>query len=162
MRLESERLTLSPISDAQMRAMIEEEPDAELRQAYSEMLAGCLRDPAQRIWHAIWVIALKNHPGTVVGDLSFKGPPADGTVELGYGLRSGCCGNGYMTEAVRAVCAWAFTQPGVDRVEAETDPENRASRRVLAACGFTPTGVTGEEGPRFAIQKAGRSLPGSR
>ena len=153
MRLESERLTLYPISDAQMRAMIEDEPDAELKQAYAEMLDGCLRDPANRDWYAVWLIALKAQPGTVVGDLSFKGPPAEGAVEIGYGLRTGCCGNGYMTEAVRAACAWALGQPGVARVEAETDPANRASQKVLAACGFLPTGVTGEEGPRFACER---------
>ncbi|MBQ6268223.1 MAG: GNAT family N-acetyltransferase [Clostridia bacterium] len=152
MKIESERLRLSPVSDDAMRRLIESEPDAELKQAYAEMLDGCLRDPANRDWYAVWLITLKTRPGTAVGDLSFKGPPANGAVELGYGLRAGCCGNGYMTEAVRAVCAWAFAQPGVARIEAETDPGNRASQRVLAACGFAPMGVTGEEGPRFALE----------
>ncbi|MBR4728480.1 MAG: GNAT family N-acetyltransferase [Clostridia bacterium] len=151
MKIESERLVLYPVSDDAMRRMIAAEPDAELKQAYTEMLDGCLREPASRDWYAAWLIALKAQPDAVVGDLCFKGPPSDGAVELGYGLRPGCCGNGYMTEAVRAVCAWAFAQPGVSRVEAETDPANRASQKVLAACGFLPTGVAGEEWPRFAL-----------
>lgn len=40
-------------------------------------------------------------------------------------------------------------QPEVARVEAETDPDNQDSRRVLAKCGFVPYGVCGEEGPSF-------------
>jgi RimJ/RimL family protein N-acetyltransferase len=92
---------------------------------------------------------LKSHPGTIVGDLSFKGLAVDGMVELGYGLRDGYCGHGYMTEAVKAISAWAVFQKGVTRIEAETAPENTASQRVLMNAGFIPTGENGEEGPRF-------------
>lgn len=41
-----------------------------------------------------------------------------------------------MTEAVRALCAWAQQQPGVRQITAETDPDNRASQRVLQKAGF--------------------------
>ena len=149
MTITTDRLLLYPIGDDAMRRLIEEEPSPELRQAYGEMLRGCLDDPDNRIWYAVWYLELKDRPGTVVGDLSFKGLSPDGTVEIGYGLRKGFCGSGYMTEAVKAVCAWALTQTGVTRVEAETEPENAASKRVLARAGFVPTGTTGEEGPRF-------------
>ena len=44
-------------------------------------------------------------------------------------------------------------QPGVKGVEAETDPENEKSKRVLFKCGFLPTGEVGKEGPRFALEK---------
>ena len=54
---------------------------------------------------------------------------------------------------MRRICAWALTQPCVSRVEAETAPDNRASQRLLAACGFVPTGTEGEEGPRFVLEK---------
>ena len=56
-----------------------------------------------------------------------------------------------MTEAVRALTKWALGHPGVERVEAETDDENTASKRVLAACGFVLNGETGKEGPRFVF-----------
>ena len=36
-----------------------------------------------------------------------------------------------MTEAVEALARWAASQPTVTRVEAETDPENIASQKVL-------------------------------
>ena len=150
MRIESERLVMYPVCDGEMRSLIESERDPELRKAYAEMLEGCVRDPDNRIWYAVWYLELKTAPGLPIGDLSFKGPAADGAVEVGYGLRAGYCGHGYMTEAVRRIAAWALSQPGVRRVEAETDPQNLASQRVLLAAGFLPTGEAGEEGPRFA------------
>jgi len=52
-------------------------------------------------------------------------------------------------EAVKAAVDWALMQDGVLRVEAETEPDNTASQRVLAKCGFVPNGIMGEEGPRY-------------
>lgn len=148
-RVETARLTLRTLEDREMEALAAGASDAGLRQAYEEMLEGCKREPEKRIWHAVWVMELKGGMGEEVGDLSFKGLGADGMVELGYGLREGCCGKGYMTEAVRAMAEWAASQPGVTRVEAETEAGNGASRRVLERAGFVATGEVGAEGPRF-------------
>ena len=153
MNLECERLRICPIGDAELEAVMQAEPDPVLRQAYGEMLEGCRREPERRIWYTLWL--MERRDGEIVGDLCFKGIAEDGMVEIGYGLRPGCCGKGYMTEAVRALSRWALDQPGVSRVEAETEPENRASQRVLAACGFVPTGTRGEEGPRFVLYREG-------
>ena len=49
---------------------------------------------------------------------------------------------------------WAFQHPMVKAVEAETDPDNAASQRVLMKCGFRPNGETGEEGPRYIVYGA--------
>ena len=152
MKIESERLLLYPISDKKMELLIENEQDADLKQAYSEMLQGCLNKPEKRMWYAVWFMELKSQPGTIVGDLSFKGLATDGMVELGYGLREGYCGHGYMTEAVKAMTKWALRQEGVTRVEAETTSENKASQKVLTNAGFILTGETGEEGPRFLFK----------
>ncbi len=152
MKIETERLLLYPLSDTEMKSLIEREDDPELKQAYSEMLQGCIKEPENRVWYAVWLMELKTCPGTVVGDFCFKGRNADGMVEIGYGLREGFCRNGYMTEAVRAASAWALGQSDVSRVEAETDPGNASSQKVLAACGFVPTGTVGEEGPRFVYK----------
>ena len=145
--IESKRLRLYPASRTRMEAFIAAETDPELKGAYTQMLEGCLRHPDQWQWYAMWMIELRD--GTHMGDLCFKGLRADGAVEIGYGLLEEYRGQGYATEAVRAAVAWALNQPGVTRVEAETEPDNRASRRVLEKCGFLPTGTLGEEGPRF-------------
>lgn len=153
MKVESERLILYPASDGEMRELMENQRDPELRQAYAEMLQGCLDEPRNRIWYAAWYMELKAEPGTIIGDFCFKGLNPDGMVELGYGLREGYCGKGYMSEAVQAISAWALAQDGVTRVESETAPDNAASQRVLVRAGYVPTGEIGEEGPRFAYRR---------
>ncbi|MBE6005346.1 MAG: GNAT family N-acetyltransferase [Lachnospiraceae bacterium] len=152
-KIETERLLLHPISDEEMQKIIDDEKNPEMQKAYSEMLQGCLDNPEDRVWFATWNMELKNDPQTIVGDLSFKGITDDGMVEIGYGLKEGYCGNGYMTEAVRAISEWALSQNKVSRVEAETDPDNLPSKRILANVGFVPTGEVGEEGPRFVLEK---------
>lgn len=157
--IETRRLLLYPVSDDEMEVLIQNEPDPEMKQAYTEMLEGCLKDPEKRIWSAVWLMEIKGSAGTVAGDFSFKGLGADGTVEIGYGLRPGFCGNGYMTEAVGAVSEWALTQEGVTRVEAETDENNTASQGVLLRAGFLPAGVRGKEGPRYVFRGAENVSP---
>jgi [ribosomal protein S5]-alanine N-acetyltransferase len=86
-----------------------------------------------------------------VGDIliasgGFKGPPLDGTVEIGYSVLPRFQGHGYATEMVRALIDWAFAQPGVLRIIAETTEENVASIRLLKRLGFTNTGPGVEPG----------------
>ena len=106
--IETRRLRLYPADDETMKELVEREQDPDLKQAYAEMLAGCVNDPEHRIWYAVWFISPPDEPDRIAGDLSFKGPAADGAVELGYGLREGYCGKGYMTEAVKAITEWAL------------------------------------------------------
>lgn len=72
----------------------------------------------------------------VVGDAGFRGPPADGEVELGYSTLPDYRGRGYATEAARALVEWALAQPGVERIVAAPEPDNEASRRVLENAGL--------------------------
>ena len=96
MRVETERMYLYPLSDEEMRLVIEKESDPEMKQAYTEMLEGSLSHPDNRIWYAVWNMELKNAPGTIVGDFCFKGLGKDGVVEIGYGLREEFRHHGYM------------------------------------------------------------------
>ena len=150
MILETARLRLRPADRARMEAAIAAETDGELKKAYTEMLAGCLAHPEQWNWYAMWVIEQRD--GTPVGDLCFKGLGANGVAEIGYGLLEEYWGRGYATEAVRAALDWALAQPEVTAIEAETAPDNAASRRVLEKCGFRPNGRFGQEGPRFTLR----------
>ena len=147
--IETERLKIHIASEEEMRRFIDAQRDEILITAYNEMLAGCLAHPELWAYYAIWMIERKD--GVPVGDLSFKGLGADGSVEIGYGILKEHRGRGYAAEAVSAAVRWALAQPGVTRVEAETEADNHASRRVLEKCGFFPSGVLGEEGPRFVF-----------
>ena len=149
MRVETERMYLYPLSDEEMRLVIENESDSEMKQAYTEMLEGGLSNSDKRIWYAIWNMELKDESGIIVGDFCFKGLSDDGVIEIGYGLKEEYRHHGYMTEAVKAITEWALSQDGVKQVEAETDAENIASQKVLFRTGFIRNGKMGEEGPRF-------------
>ena len=149
--IETERLKIYPASAEQMQALISSEKDGDLRKAYAEMLELSLRYPERREWYAMWMIELKD--GTHIGDLCFKGLGTDGVSEIGYGVLEGFRGQGFATEAVKAALGWAFGDPEVTSVEAETEPGNAASQRVLEKCGFTASGEYGEEGPRFILPR---------
>lgn len=109
MRVETERLYLYPISNDEMYSLIAKEADAEMKQAYTEMLERCLMEPDNRIWYAVWNMELKNAPGTIVGDFCFKGLGKNGVVEIGYGLREEFRHQGYMVETVKVITEWALS-----------------------------------------------------
>ena len=131
-----------------MELFIAEQTIDVLKTAYSEMLDGCLSNPDQWEWYAIWMIELND--GTHIGELCFKGITEEGSTEIGYGIAEKYQGSGYATEAVTALTDWALMQPCIKRIIAETDEYNIASQRVLIKAGFMPTGEMGEEGPLFA------------
>lgn len=149
--IETERLRIYPASKTQMEAIISAQTDDELKAAYSMMLEGCMNHPDKWEWFALWVIEL--HSGENVGGLCFKGLDANGVAEIGYGISDSYQRNGYATEAVRAVCAWAFGNPDVTCIEAETDAGNTASQRVLEKCGFIASGKIGGEGSVFILPR---------
>ena len=150
----AKRIKIVPADRQQMEDVIASANDPELKKAYTEMLGGCLEHPEQWDWYAMRNI--ENEEGIHVGDLCFKGVEDGKNPEIGYGIDDEFRGRGYATEAVKLALAWAFGHVGVAAVEAETDPYNIASQKVLAKCGFKPTGTIGEEGPRFIVYKRGK------
>jgi RimJ/RimL family protein N-acetyltransferase len=77
----------------------------------------------------------------VIGGCSYKGPPdADSVVEIAYGLDPAYRGQGYATEAARALVTFAFESGKVRRVRAHTLPNPNASTHVLTKCGFEKLG----------------------
>jgi RimJ/RimL family protein N-acetyltransferase len=54
---------------------------------------------------------------------------------MGWWLRASATGQGYATEAVRAMSDLAF-DVGIERIEAHTDPDNAASRALAERSGF--------------------------
>lgn len=74
--------------------------------------------------------------GRAVGSIGFHGPP-DGTgcATIGYGLVPSARGQGFASEALRALLDVAHAS-GVRRVRGDTSPDNVASQRVMAAAGM--------------------------
>ena len=150
--IKNDRIKIYAASQEQMEKYIASETAEELKKAYGEMLEGCLAHPEEWDWYAMWMI--EKTDGTHIGNLCFKGIEAGCNPEIGYGILEEYRGQGFATEAVRTVLKWAFPHPKTKAVEAETDPDNAASQRVLMKCGFRPNGETGEEGPRYIVYGA--------
>lgn len=148
--IKTDRMLLRPMTDDEIETLVERADSDELRAAYGEMLDGCRRDPENRIWYAPWEMTLKDSHEHV-GEIGFKGPAKEHSVEVGYGVLKEHEGKGYASEALKAMTQWAFGQKDVVFIEAEAAPDNAASKRVLEKCGFAPDG-TGEEGPRFVLE----------
>jgi RimJ/RimL family protein N-acetyltransferase len=97
----------------------------------------------------------------LVASAGFKGPPQDGTAEIGYSVLPQFQGRGYATEMVGGLVRWALGQPGVARVVAETEWANPASVRVLRKAGFAPVGPASESGAaRFEFPGGARRTRG--
>jgi RimJ/RimL family protein N-acetyltransferase len=65
--------------------------------------------------------------------------------EVGYWIRSSRAGQGFVTEAVDALCGYAFAHLAAVRVELIVDEENIASRRVADRCRFRLEGTLRSE-----------------
>ena len=64
--------------------------------------------------------------------------------EVGFALARGAWGRGYMTEALPAIIEFAFTTLDLRRLEADVDPRNVRSIRVLERTGFRREGYLRE------------------
>lgn len=153
--VKTKRLNIYPLSDEEIQRLIDECPDEGLKMAYTQMLDGCKSNPTQRVWYAPWTME-KRDDGLRIGELGFRGPQVDNSVEIGYGINREYEGKGYTTEAVKAMLDWAFDNEEVLFVEAEAEESNAASLRILEKLKFEKYGQ-GEEGSRFVKEKSGKS-----
>jgi RimJ/RimL family protein N-acetyltransferase len=72
--------------------------------------------------------------------LLFKYDEGSCRVELGYALGRAYWRQGYMREAIRAICSHAFSHLGIRRIEAAVNPDNIASCALISRAGFTLEG----------------------
>ena len=153
LRLDTERLTLVPIS-VELAEALAEPPAAERLLGASvpatfpnpdlaELLpvyAGRLRDDPGLLGFGPWV-AVARGEGVVVGGGGFVGrPDEERRLELGYGVDEGHRGRGYATELAAELLGWALELPEVDRVVARCEPGNAPSVRVLEKLGLRCAG----------------------
>ena len=66
---------------------------------------------------------------------------------LGYYANAAFAGRGYMTEGLRLVTEYAFTEMGLHRLEANIQPANLASIGVAKKCGFHKEGFSPRVSP---------------
>jgi ribosomal-protein-alanine N-acetyltransferase len=84
---------------------------------------------------------------------------SEGVLELGFHLRAEYWGQGFATEAARAVITYAFTTAAARALVAGHHPQNEASGRVLQRLGFRRAGAepyapTGLDHPSYLLTSA--------
>lgn len=85
-----------------------------------------------------WLI-VREDTGEAVGSVALGGPPdSGGAVLVGYAVYPEQEGQGFATEAVRGMVAWAFRQPGVREVRALAPVWNTPALRVAENVGMRP------------------------
>ncbi len=97
--------------------------------------------------HGIWIIT--DQTGERLGNLLLKPvhlsageiPSEPGDVEVGWHLHPDAWGNGYATEAAKAVVSDAFSR-GQHRIIAVTHPHNKVSQAVCRRVGMRHLGST--------------------
>ena len=90
---------------------------------------------------AVTYAATRLDDGELVGAVGLILDPENDSAELGYWIGREHWGQGFATEAARAVVAWAFRSLGLHRIHASHFPRNPASGRVLRKLGMTHEGT---------------------
>ena len=172
MVIATERLTLVPFTLALIRAEIGDRaefarllgasipdnwPPETLVDALPLFLSWLEAAPDQVGWFGWYGLVTTREgaagPPELVGSGGFLGPPQLGQVQVGYSVLDQFQRRGYATEMVVSLVRWAFEQPGVTCVNAETEWANPASVRVLEKSGFVLVGPAAEPGgTRFELR----------
>ncbi len=94
---------------------------------------------------ALQFALLERRSGTAIGScLLFRYEQSSARAEIGYVLGRAHWGQGYMREALRSLIDCAFGELALRRLEAEVDPRNTPSARLLTKLGFTAEGLLRE------------------
>ncbi|MGA7923542.1 MAG: GNAT family N-acetyltransferase [Thermoplasmata archaeon] len=104
------------------------------------------RDP-----RSLSLLITRKSDGAVLGGISLRHDKSPFLrAELGYWLGREHRRQGYMSEAVEAVCRWGFAKAHLHRIEAAVFPHNPASMSLLRKAGFLKEGRL-----REAVRKNG-------
>jgi [ribosomal protein S5]-alanine N-acetyltransferase len=152
--LTTPRLNLRPLREDDAQALFTIWSDAEAMRYFSLAAMKHLDEARNRIVSKlrtavdgeslICVIELQG-TGEVLGDCAlFHADEQCRRAEIGFSLLRRHWGNGYMSEATSALVEHAFGALRLRRIEADIDPRNAASARVLERLGFVREGLLRE------------------
>ncbi len=143
------RLLLRPLAEADVPALFGIHSDPKAMRYWSAPVwkdeergrAMLARDLDQALTDHLRLGIELAETGTLVGTCTlFQINDQCHRAELGYMLGCFAWGRGYMREALTAFLAHAFGELQLNRLEADTDPRNQPSIRLLESLGFTKEG----------------------
>ena len=155
------RLRLRPLTAADVPALFEQFSDPEITRFWSSAPLATMLDAEVLLEEIIeefrrgelleWGVELLGAPG-IIGTCALAHINLDNRRgEIGFSLHREAWGNGYMSEILPVLVDYAFTRLDLHRLEADVDPRNAASIRLLEGLGFRLEGhlrerwqVTGE------------------
>lgn len=149
--IETERLLLKGIDETDTdfvfehfrdsyvcRYLFDAEPFSEVEEARG-MIRAFASEKNQTINR--WVILEKSRNARI-GTCGFHfWDRENNSAETGFDLREEACGKGFMTEALRAIFDLAFTDKGINRIQAITYLDNASCCRLLEKLGFKREGI---------------------
>jgi len=91
-----------------------------------------------------WMVASRSDDALIGTCALFRIERRHRRAEIGYSLRSDQWGRGFAVESVSLMLDWAFRTLHLHRIEADIDPRNDGSRRLLERLGFASEGVLRE------------------
>ncbi len=142
--LETERLALRPFraSDAEAWHAIWGDPEViwwGASESLEKSRAGLERLIAkEREWPAGigWLAVSRKGEDEIIGDVLLQQAPFAPGIEIGWHFRRHAWGQGYATEAARAVLERAFAEGALERVYAIVALENPRSLRIVEKLGM--------------------------
>ena len=96
-----------------------------------------------------WGIALNSDNKIIGTSTIFSVDERNRRAEIGYALNREFWGKGYITEALNSLFRFAFEELKLHRIEADVDPRNNASIKILEKFGFQKEGYLRE---RWIVQ----------
>jgi len=153
-RLESERTVLRPLEERDLDALFAIFSDPEVTRYWSEP---AWRDPGRAAEYLAeirahfaerslfqWGVARRADDRVVGTATLFQIDPVHRRGEIGFALARSAWGEGLMSATLRALFDFAFGELGLHRLEADVDPRNEPSLRLLERLGFRREGLLRE------------------
>jgi ribosomal-protein-alanine N-acetyltransferase len=149
--IESARLVVRPVAESDLPALLQVNADDDVTRFLPYATWSSMADA--RAWYGrmagmqaagsgLQFVVADKRTGTAVGTcLLFRFEESSARAELGYVLGRAHWGAGYMHEALGALIDHAFDAMALRRLEAEVDPRNISSVRLLRRLGFTREGL---------------------
>jgi ribosomal-protein-alanine N-acetyltransferase len=100
-----------------------------------------LNGPYEKHETVQWAITLRDSDQMIGTCGTYAWDRSNRRVEIGYQITPACWGQGYATEASKAMIGWSFEHLDLHRIQADCTDGNIGSERVLLKCGFKIEGI---------------------
>jgi RimJ/RimL family protein N-acetyltransferase len=148
--LETDRLRLRPVNIDDIDLLVDLDSDPEVmkyitdgkpqtKEHYEKAVPALFRYMEKNSGLGLWVAYLKG-TNEFIGWYILKHLPDDGEVEVGFRIKKKFWGNGYSTEAGKALVKHGFETLGLKKIAAIVRPDNFASQAVIKKIGLKEKG----------------------